>query len=75
MTAAYLGLLPEEGGIPLSHYWAYERAHGQTAEPFDYACFKEPAIMDGNLAPRWLDGRSANYEYLRRLHPAPAAAR
>ena len=28
-----------------------------TDEPFDYACFREPPVMDAKLAPRWLDGR------------------
>lgn len=54
------GLLAEHERVPISHYWAYRRVHGQTDEPFDYACFAEPAIMDGNLAPRWLDGRRAS---------------
>jgi tryptophan 6-halogenase len=72
------GLLPTHDQIPLSHYWSYLRELGQTDVPFDYACFKEPPIMDANRAPRWSDGRRAtNYawhldahlvaEYLRRF--------
>jgi tryptophan 6-halogenase len=53
------GLLPEQDQIPLSHYWAYRRLRGETHEQYDYACFKEPSIMDGNLAPRYRDGRPA----------------
>jgi len=55
------GLLPSEEQIPLSHYWSYKRLSGTTDEPFDYACFKEPAIMDGKLAPRFLNGERAAY--------------
>jgi tryptophan 6-halogenase len=53
------GLLPEVDQIPLSHYWFSRRAHGDTDEPFDYACMKEPPIMDAKRAPRWRDGRPA----------------
>jgi tryptophan 6-halogenase len=55
------GLLPDQDGIPLSHFWAYRRINGQTDEQFDYACFKEPAIMDAKLAPKYADGRPATY--------------
>jgi len=50
------GLLPEQDQIPLSHYWAYKRTQGTTDVDFGHACFKEPAIMDANLAPRAADG-------------------
>jgi tryptophan halogenase len=53
------GLLAEHDHIPLSHYWCYDRQRGKSTEPFDYACFREPAIMDGLRAPRWFDGRAA----------------
>ncbi|CAM3365930.1 tryptophan halogenase family protein [Kibdelosporangium persicum] len=53
------GLLPEQDGIPLSHFWTHKTRTGATTEPFDYACFREPAIMDANRAPRWRDGRPA----------------
>jgi len=72
------GLLPSQEQIPLSHFWSYKRLKGETDEPFDYSCFKEPAIMDGNLAPRYADGTPATRyawhfdahllaDYLRRL--------
>ena len=53
------GLLPSHDGIPLSHYWLHNYQSGQTTEAFDYACFKEVSILDGNLAPHWLDGKRA----------------
>ena len=55
------GLLPWHDRVPLSHYWAHRVAHGQTDEPFDYACFKEPAIMDAKRAPRHRDGSRATF--------------
>ena len=55
------GLLPSQDQIPLSHYWSHKRLTGQTDEPFDYACFREPAIMDANKGPRTLDGEHASY--------------
>lgn len=53
------GLLPEHDGVPLSHYWFNNFQAGRTDEPFDYACFREPAMMDALRAPRWPDGRRA----------------
>ncbi|MEV7231868.1 tryptophan halogenase family protein [Polymorphospora sp. NPDC051019] len=53
------GLLPDVDQIPLSHYWFQRRFTGQTSEPFDYACMKEPAMMDALRAPRTLDGQRA----------------
>ena len=55
------GLLPSQDNIPLSHYWALKAARNQTDEPFDYACFKEPAIMDAKRSPRGIDGSRATY--------------
>jgi tryptophan halogenase len=52
------GLLPEEEQIPLSHYWANKRIQGGTDIDFDHSCFKEPAIMDANLAPRTREGEA-----------------
>ncbi|TQF01909.1 tryptophan 7-halogenase [Kitasatospora acidiphila] len=58
------GLLPSHDNVPLSHYWEYRRLQGETDEPFDYACFTDTAVMDGNLAPRYPDGRKAvNYAW------------
>src|SRR5438477_421760 len=45
--------------VPLSHYWYLRRAQGQTDEPYDYACLKEPAWMDAKRAPRYRDGQRA----------------
>jgi tryptophan halogenase len=53
------GLLPDLDHTPLSHYWFNERYAGRTDEPFDYACFREPPVMDAMRAPRWLDGQRA----------------
>ena len=53
------GLLPNHDGIPLSHYWFRKKARGETDLPFDYACFKEPAMMDASRTPRWPDGSPA----------------
>ncbi|MFF2146432.1 tryptophan halogenase family protein [Kitasatospora sp. NPDC058190] len=53
------GLLPEYDRAPLSHYWQHRRQRGETTEPFDYACFREPPLLDARRSPRWLDGRSA----------------
>jgi len=53
------GILPDYDQIPLSHYWFSRKNAGQTDEPFDYACFREPPVMDAKKAPRWLDGRRA----------------
>lgn len=58
------GLLPNHENLPLSHYWVYNREQGQTNEPFDYACYKEPPALEARLAPRWLDGRRwTNYAW------------
>jgi len=53
------GLLPNHDGVPLSHYWFRDRWLGNTDKAFDYACFKEPAMMDALRAPRWSDGTRA----------------
>lgn len=58
------GLLPRHEGIPLSQYWVYKKLQAATAEPFAYACFREPPILDAKLAPRFLDGsRWTNYAW------------
>ncbi|MFJ6938963.1 tryptophan halogenase family protein [Streptomyces sp. NPDC101132] len=53
------GLLPDYDQTPLSHYWFKRKYEGKTTEPFDYACFREPPVMDALKSPRWLDGRPA----------------
>src|SRR5436190_17355588 len=40
------GLLPNQDNLPLSHHWTYRKLAGQTDEPFDYACYREPPILD-----------------------------
>jgi hypothetical protein len=58
------GLLPTHENLPLSHYWAANRLAGTTTEPFDYACYREPPAVDGNLSPRYADGtRWTNYAW------------
>jgi tryptophan halogenase len=57
------GLLPNCDGIPLSHYWALRHQAGD-AIAYDYACFKEPPMMDAKRAPRYRDGsRATNYAW------------
>lgn len=53
------GLLPDCDRIPLTHYWFLKWQRGETREPVDYACFREPGLMDDLRAPRTLDGKSA----------------
>ncbi|SOD02854.1 tryptophan halogenase [bacterium JGI 053] len=52
------GILPTCDNLPLSHYWSHKRLQGFT-EAFDYACYKEPPLMDLKLAPRYHDGSRA----------------
>ncbi len=57
------GLLPNCDGLPLSHYWVMRHLAGDKT-PYDYACFKEPAMMDALRSPKHLDGRRAtNYAW------------
>ncbi|GCB53355.1 tryptophan 7-halogenase [Streptomyces sp. NL15-2K] len=51
--------MPECEKYPLSDYWQSRRSQGETVEPYDYACFREPPLMDARKSPRWLDGRAA----------------
>ncbi|WP_330301211.1 tryptophan 7-halogenase [Streptomyces sp. NBC_00503] len=57
--------VPQDGtpadceGFPLSDFWLLRRRAGQTVEPLDHACFREPPLMDARKSPRWLDGRAA----------------
>ncbi len=58
------GLLPNHDNLPLSHFWTYLKLTGQIDEPFDYACYREPPIMDACLAPRFADGTKwTNYAW------------
>jgi tryptophan 6-halogenase len=54
------GLIPNVDNIPLSHYWVQRRRDGHT-EPVDYACYREPPLMDANRGPRYADGRPATW--------------
>lgn len=54
------GILPNCDSMPLSHYWSHNRLNGWDV-PFDYACYKEPPLMDAKLSPRFLDGSKAMY--------------
>src|SRR5262249_39118629 len=51
------GILPNIDGIPLPQYWFHTT--GGQGEAVDYACFREPPIMDAKLAPKSLDHRKA----------------
>lgn len=51
------GILPNCEGIPLPQYW-FHLTRGR-AQPVDYACFREPALMDAMKSPKFLDGRRA----------------
>jgi tryptophan halogenase len=58
------GLLPDHERLPLSQYWVDRKLHGETDEPFAYACYREPPIMDEKLAPKFADGaRWTNYAW------------
>jgi tryptophan halogenase len=58
------GLLPSHEQLPLSHYWTYKKHAGGTDEPFEYACYREPPVLDAKLSPRFLDGeRWTNYAW------------
>lgn len=52
------GLLPNCDGVPLSHYWVSRRLGGDPT-PYDYACLKEPPVLDAKLSLRHLDGTPA----------------
>ncbi len=53
------GLLDQHDNLPLSHYWYYKKFNGETDDQFDYACMKEPAMMDALRSPRKADGSPA----------------
>jgi len=54
------GILPNVENVPLTHYWAMKRQQG-SKEQVDYACFKEPLLMDAKLSPKYADGTPAMY--------------
>ncbi|MFI5772290.1 tryptophan 7-halogenase [Streptomyces sp. NPDC051658] len=51
--------LPECEEFTLLECWRHRRSSGETIEAFDYACFREPPLMDAGKSPRWMDGRAA----------------
>jgi tryptophan 7-halogenase len=51
------GILPNCDGVPLPQYWFLDT--GGRGETVDYACFREPPLLDAKRAPRSLDGRRA----------------
>jgi tryptophan halogenase len=51
------GILPSCDGVPLPQYWFH--LTGGRRGAVDYACFREPAIMDAKRSPKFLDGRRA----------------
>ena len=55
------GLLPEQDGIPLSHYWVHDRQAGRTDESFDYACYPASGLMDAKKAPRDHEGKPVTW--------------
>lgn len=58
------GVLPELGGLPLSHYWARKKLAGRSVDPFEYACYQIPPSLDANLGPCRHDGApGANYAW------------
>ena len=54
------GLIPNCDNVPLSHYWVQRHLAGDP-EPMDYACYREPPLLDAKLAPRYADGSRAMY--------------
>ena len=51
------GILPNVNGIPLTQYW-FHQTLGK-GEPMDYACFREPTLLDTLRSPRFMDGTPA----------------
>jgi tryptophan 6-halogenase len=56
------GLIPNVDDVPLSHYWVLRNQGRQVPdEAVDYACYREPPMMDAKLAPRFRDGKQATW--------------
>ncbi len=47
--------IPQIGEVSLYHYWLLRRAQGDP-QPMEYACFKEPKLLDAKLAPCHAEG-------------------
>jgi hypothetical protein len=54
------GLIPNCDNVPLSQYWVLKHLAGNPTA-MDYACYKEPKLLDAKLAPRYRDGSRAMY--------------
>jgi tryptophan halogenase len=50
--------IPDCDNLPLAHYWVHNHLHGNR-QPMEYACHKEPKVLDVKLAPRYRDGSRA----------------
>lgn len=51
------GVMPHINGIPLAQFW-FHQTHGKS-EPFDYACYRQPYLLDALRSPRFMDGTLA----------------
>ena len=51
------GVLPNINGIPLAQFW-FQQTQGK-GEPFDYACYRQPTLLDSQRSPRFMDGTPA----------------
>jgi len=47
------GILPSIDGVPLPQYWFLETNGAE--EPVDYACFREPPLLDAKKSPLFMD--------------------
>lgn len=54
------GQIPNCDNISLAHYWVQKHLAGDPT-PMDYACYREPPLLDAKLSPRYLDGSRALY--------------
>jgi hypothetical protein len=54
------GQIPNCDNVSLAQYWVQKRLAGDPT-PMDYACYKEPPLLDAKLSPRYRDGSHALY--------------
>ncbi|OPF15250.1 hypothetical protein B1L04_22220 [Microcystis aeruginosa KW] len=45
------GQVKEVHGIPLTHYWHYNKMADNNTEPMAYACYNKACLLDKNLSP------------------------
>jgi tryptophan halogenase len=50
--------IPDCDNLPLAHYWVHNHLNGDS-QAMEYACHKEPKVLDVKLAPRFRDGSRA----------------